>query len=290
MCKQKERVISAHVGMQTRRVVKNTVLYIVIGTGALTMLLPFIWMISSSLMTQAEMFYFPPKWIPKVLRWDNYVKTIQTMPFIRFTINTIIISVTSTFGMLLVCSISAYTFARMRFPGKPIIFGVLMTTMMIPNQVTMIPVFLIMRWLGWVNSFLPLIVPSFFGGAFGIFMLRQFHMTIPMELEEAAKLDGCNRLRIIFQIMIPLTKPALATLGVFTFMGKWNDLLGPVIYLYDFNKMTLTVGLAMFRTQYSTVYNLLMCGAVISMLPILAIYVFAQKYFVQGIVMTGIKG
>ncbi|NLG24038.1 MAG: carbohydrate ABC transporter permease [Clostridiales bacterium] len=269
---------------------KNTVLYALIGAGALTTLMPFFWMLSSSLMTIAEMFYFPPKWIPNPPQWRNYADTINAMPFLRFTWNTLYISGVGTLGMLLVSSIAAYAFGRMRFPGKEPIFMVLMACMMIPGQVTMIPVFLIMRWLGWVNTPLPLIVPMFFGGAFGIFMLRQFYATIPMELEEAARIDGCGRLRIIFQIMMPLTKPALATLGVFTFMGKWNDLLGPVIYLNDFDKMTLTVGLALFKGQYTTQYNLLMCGAVISMLPILTAYVFAQRYFVQGIVMTGLKG
>lgn len=282
--------MTVNANKRARVFLKNTVLYIILSIGAVTMLVPFIWMLTSSLMTQAEMFYFPPKWIPKVPQWHNYRDTIQAMPFVRFTLNTIFISGVGTFGMLLVSSIAAYTFARMRFPGKEFIFALLMACMMIPGQVTMIPVFLIMRWLGWVNSFKPLIIPMFFGGSFGIFMLRQFYSTIPLELEEAAKIDGCSRLRIIFQLMMPLTKPAMATLGIFTFMGKWNDLLGPVIYLYDFDKMTLTVGLALFKGQYSTQYNLLMCGAVISMLPILLAYVFAQKYFVQGIVMTGMKG
>lgn len=192
--------------------------------------------------------------------------------------------------MLLECIIAAYAFARMRFRGKEIIFSVLIACLMIPGQVTMIPVFLIMKEIGWVNTALPLIVPNFFGGAFGIFMLRQFILSLPIDLEEAAIIDGCGRLRIIFQVLLPLLKPAIATLGLFTFMSKWNDLLGPVIYLNDYKKMTLTVGLTMFKGQYQTKYNLLMCGAVITTLPIVIAYVFMQKYFIQGIAMTGIKG
>lgn len=265
---------------------KHTILIL----GAFTMVAPFIWMMLSSLMTNAEMFYFPPKWLPSEPMWQNYVETVNTMPFLLFTWNTTFIAVTGTFGMLLVSSVAAYAFARMRFPGRTVVFSVLMACMMIPGQVTMIPTFLIMRKLGWVNTFLPLIVPMFFGSAYCIFMMRQFYATIPLELEDSAKIDGCGRLRIIFQILVPLSKPALATLGVFTFMGKWNDLLGPVIYLNDYNKMTLPVGLAMFKGQYLTKYNLLMCGAVITILPILVIYLFTQRYFTQGIVMTGLKG
>ncbi len=270
--------------------IRNTCLYIALMLITVIMMTPFVWMLSSSLMTSAEMFYFPPKWIPNPPQWGNYAKTIEAMPFFLFIWNTLFISGVGTFGMLLTSSVAAYTFARMHFPGKQFIFAVLMACMMIPGQVTMIPIFLVMRSLGWVNTFLPLIVPMFFGGAYGIFMLRQFYSTIPTELEDAAKIDGCSRLRIIFQIMMPLTKPALATLGIFTFMGKWNDLLGPIIYLNDFDKMTLSVGLAMFKGQYATKYNLLMCGAVISVMPILVVYLFAQRYFIEGIVMTGLKG
>ncbi len=276
--------------MKVKSIVSRIALYVVLIPLSIIMIAPFVWMISSSLMSNVEIFAFPPKWIPNPPRWSNYLQTVNAMPFLHFTWNSIYISVLSTFGMLLECIIAAYAFARMRFRGKEIIFSVLIACLMIPGQVTMIPVFLIMKEIGWVNTALPLIVPNFFGGAFGIFMLRQFILSLPIDLEEAAIIDGCGRLRIIFQVLLPLLKPAIATLGLFTFMSKWNDLLGPVIYLNDYKKMTLTVGLTMFKGQYQTKYNLLMCGAVITTLPIVIAYVFMQKYFIQGIAMTGIKG
>lgn len=266
------------------------IIHLLLMAGAITMLIPFLWMVRSSVMTSAEMFYYPPKWVPTKFLWSNYKEVVDFMPFGMFTLNSAYTSLLGTFGMLLTCCIAAYTFARMRFPGRDFIFAVLLACMMIPGQVTMIPTFLIMRKFGWMNTHLPLIIPNFFGGAFGIFMLRQFLATIPRDMDDAARIDGCGRLRTLFQILLPLLKPALATLAIFTFMGKWNDLLGPVLYLNDLDKMTLTVGLTMLQGQYGSKYNLIMCGAVISMLPVLVLYAFCQKYFVQGIVMSGIKG
>jgi multiple sugar transport system permease protein len=191
---------------------------------------------------------------------------------------------------LLSASFAAYAFARLKFPGRDFLFLTLLATMMVPDQVTVIPQFIIMRAVGWTDSHNALIVPRFLGSAFGTFLLRQFFLTIPDELEDAARVDGASRFSIYWRIFLPLAKPALATLAVFTFMGAWNDLTGPIIYLSSKSQMTLTVGLTMFRGVHETKWHLLMAGTVISILPILVVYAAAQKYFVQGITMTGIKG
>ncbi len=277
-------------GVLKPRLLTKIVIYSILIIISISMVVPFLWMLLSSVMSNGELFLFPPKLIPDEPQWLNYMKVIDSMPFFNFILNSFKISIIATFGSLLSCVVAAYAFARIKFPGKSIIFGILLSTMMLPGAVTMIPVFLVFRELNWVNTHLPLIVPSFFGGAYGIFMLRQFIKSLPVELEEAAFIDGAGRARIIFQMVIPNTKPALATLGVFGFMGSWNNLLGPLIYLNDYDKMTLPVGLSAFIGQYNTEYNLLLAGGVISIIPILLLYVFAQKYFVQGIVMSGIKG
>lgn len=259
-------------------------------TGCVAMALPFVWMVLSSLKGDSEIFIFPPGLLPKVPRWRNYIDVTQAMPFSSFVFNSFKISILGVIGQLLSCSMAAYAFARIKFPGREVFFGVLLATMMVPYQVTLIPRFLIFRQLGWLNTHRPLFVPAFFGAAFGIFLLRQFFMTIPSELEDAAVIDGCGRFGIYWRIFMPLSKPALATLTVFTFMGSWNNLLGPVIYLSTYKKMTLTVGLAYFRGQYHTQWALLMAGAVISIVPILILYIAAQRYFVRGVVLSGLKG
>ena len=264
--------------------------YLFLIFSSLIMIFPFLWMVTSSLMTVPEIFHFPPKFLPSEPQWVNYQDVVKSMPFFRFIYNTFEISILSTFGLLISSIISAYAFARMNFPGKKLIFSVLLATMMLPGVVTMNPVFLIFKQIGWYNTHLPLIVPSFFGGAYGIFLLRQFIKSLPIELEEAAFIDGANRMEIIFKLVIPNTKPALATLGVFTFMGSWNNLLGPLIYITDYEKMPLTVGLASLIGQYATQYNLLLAGGLISIFPMILLFVFAQRYFVQGVVMSGIKG
>lgn len=275
---------------QVREVFRHGIWHLVLALGALTMVGPFLWMLSSSLKAEADVFIFPPQWIPAPPRWSNYADLMNTMPFALFTLNSFKIAILVTFGQLLSCSLAAYAFARFKFPGRDILFFILLSALMIPGEVTLIPVYLIMRDLGWLNTHLPLIVPYFFGGAFGTFLLRQFFLTIPGELEDAARIDGAGRFVIYRRIFLPLAKPALATLGLFIFLGQWNSLLGPVIYLNDQSQMTLTVGLAYMQGEYSTQWNLLMAGTVVSVLPILVLYAFAQKYFVQGVVLSGLKG
>lgn len=263
---------------------------------AAVMVIPFLWMLSSSLKAAGDIFLFPPQIVPWPPEWSNYPDTIRAMRcgqtdcFGLFLFNSFKVSVLGDIGALIAVAMAAFAFARMRFPGKDVIFVVMIATMMIPAQVTLIPVFLMIKSLGWVNSHAALIVPNWFGGAFGTFLVRQFFLTIPDELEDAAKIDGAGPFTIFWKIFVPLGRPALATVAVFVFMNLWNDLTGPVIYLSDIEKMTVTVGLTMFRGQYRTQWHLLMAGSVLSILPILAIYVVAQKYFVQGIALSGIKG
>ena len=275
---------------QVREVFRHGIWHLVLVLGALTMVGPFLWMLSSSLKAEADVFIFPPQWIPSPLHWSNYADLMNDMPFALFAFNSFEIAILVTLGQLLSCSLAAYAFARLKFPGREVLFIILLAALMIPGEVTIIPVYLIMRSLGWLNTHLPLIVPYFFGGAFGTFLLRQFFLTIPSELEDAARIDGAGRFVIYRRIFLPLAKPALATLGLFIFLGQWNNLLGPVIYLNDQSQMTLTVGLSYMQGEYSTQWNLLMAGTVVSVLPILVLYAFAQKYFVQGVVLSGLKG
>lgn len=269
----------------------NAISYLILGLTALLMLGPFLWMLSTSLKTQADIFRYPPEFIPSPPHFENYETILKGLSIPQFLFNSFKISALATVGQLLSCSLAAYAFARMQFRGKGILYGVLLATMMIPAQVTMIPVFLIMKSLGWIDSHNALIVPAFLGGAFGTFLLRQFFEAIPRDLEDAARIDGCGRFRIYWQIILPLAKPALATLGLFTFMTYWNDLLGPVIYLSSVEKMTLTVGLASLQAgEMVARHDLLMAGSILSIVPMLVLFVLAQKWFVRGVVMTGIKG
>ena len=269
----------------------NAISYLILGLIALLMLGPFLWMLSTSLKTQADIFRYPPELIPSPPHFENYETILKGLSVPQFLFNSFKISALATIGQLLSCSLAAYAFARMQFRGKGLLYGVLLATMMIPAQVTMIPVFLIMKSLGWIDSHNALIVPAFLGGAFGTFLLRQFFESIPRDLEDAARIDGCGRFRIYWQIILPLAKPALATLGLFTFMSYWNDLLGPVIYLSSVEKMTLTVGLASLQAgEMVARHDLLMAGSMLSIVPMLVLFVLAQKWFVRGVVMTGIKG
>jgi multiple sugar transport system permease protein len=275
---------------QLHQMTRRTASHLLLLLGCVVMALPFVWMFLSSLKTDPEIFVFPPRWLPETVHWSNYRAVMESMPFGWFIFNSFKISSLNMLGQLLSCSLAAYAFARIRFPGRETVFLMWLACLMIPGQVTLIPQYVLFRSFGWLDTHYPLIVPSYFGGAFGTFLLRQFFLTIPSELEDAARIDGCSRFGIYWRIFLPLAKPALATLGVFVFMSNWNNLLGPVVYLNSYEKMTLTVGLAFFRGQYTTQWALLMAGAVISVIPILLIYATAQQYFVRGVVLSGIKG
>jgi multiple sugar transport system permease protein len=273
-----------------RTTLSNAFFYAILTGLGILFALPFLWMLSASLKVEADIWIYPPEWIPNPVIWANYPEALALMKFPRLLSNTLLITALSMFGTLLSCTWVVYGFARFRFPGRDFFFVLLLATLMLPAQVTMIPLFILFRELNWLNTFLPLIVPAFFGNAFFIFLLRQFFMTIPTELDDAAKIDGCSYVGIWWRILLPLTKPALATVAIFTFIGNWNDFLYPLIYLNDESKFTLTLGLATFRGVYTTQWAFLMAASVVVLLPCLIVFFLAQQQFVEGITFAGLQG
>jgi multiple sugar transport system permease protein len=277
--------------MQRKRIYKNIAVYAALVLVSLVLVLPFLWILSTSLKGDEDIFTTPPRWIPTDIRWENYSDVFDRMPFLIYFRNSVFVTVMTIIGVVLSSSLVAYAFACLRWPGRNALFIFILATMMLPMQVTMIPMFVLFKELGWLNTYKPLIVPAFFGGgAFNIFLLRQFFLTIPRELFEAARIDGCSEFRIYWRIVLPLAKPALATVAILTFMFSWNDFLGPLIYLSDQLKGTLALGLAMFVGQHQTEWGMLMAASVIMMVPMILIFFFFQRYFIRGFVMSGIKG
>jgi len=274
------------------RGVKNVIVYILLITLSLVFVFPFFWMLSSSLKANADIFLWPPQWFPNPLVWQNYADAFGNpfLPFLKFFQNTMIIEVGVMVGKLISCVLVAYGFARLNAPGKNFVFGILLATFMLPGAVTMIPKYILFNYLGWINTFLPLIVPSWFGESYAIFLMRQFFMTIPRELEEAAIMDGANTYRIIRNIIVPLSAPILAVIAVLTFKDVWNDFFGPLLYLNNSQLYTLSVGLAFFNGQYVVQMNLLMAASSVMMVPLIIVFFLAQKAFVEGISLTGIAG
>jgi multiple sugar transport system permease protein len=278
------------VSRQARRRLRTGLGYGLAVLVAILFLLPLFWMISSSLKPDYQVLEFPPRWLPDPIRWANYPEALTYVPFGRYTLNTLIISMATIIGHLLSCTVVAYAFARLRAPGKDALFLVVLATMMLPYPVTMIPIYIGFKTLGWVNSFLPLVVPAFFGSPFYIFLLRQFFLTLPAELEDAARVDGANTLQTIWHVILPISKPALATVAIFTFQASWNDFLGPLIYLHEQTKYTVSLGLNFFRSSYDIRWAYLMAASLVTMLPVVILFFLAQRLFIQGITLTGMKG
>lgn len=253
------------------------------------MVLPFVWMVSTSLKDPGSVFTYPPRWIPNPIVWSNYLEVLRVVPFLRFFWNSIVVAVIVTLGQVLTSAMAAYAFSRLQFPGRDKLFFAYLATMMIPGSVTMIPVYVLLRFLGWIDTYKALIIPAMFS-AYGTFMLRQFFMTLPKDLEDAAKIDGCSLFGIFWKIVLPLSKPALATLITFTFMGSWGSFMWPLLVTNRMELKTLPVGLETFSTIYATDWTLLMAGSVMAMLPVILIFLFNQRFFVEGIKLTGIKG
>ncbi len=278
--------------LRTHNLVLGIVVLALLLVAAGTFLLPLLWMISTSLKPKEQIFVYPLIWLPKPIMWGNYLRAWNNPSFhyLQFTRNSLYYALMSTTGILLSCSLVAYSFARLRWWGRDFWFIVTLAVMMIPYPVTLIPRYLIFSAIGWINSFKPLIVPDFLGQAFFIFLLRQFFMTIPADLSNAAKIDGASELQIYARIILPLSKSALVTVALFTFLFVWNDFLGPLIYLTDGEKYTLSVGLAAFRGQYRTQWDLMMAASTLVTLPMVVIFFFAQKQFIEGITLTGMKG
>jgi len=263
-------------------------------------LAPLVWLVSTALKTPEQVYAYPPIWIPNPVRLANFVEAWTAAPFTRFFLNTLITTLIPMIGEVFVSAIVAYSFSRVRWPGRDIVFALCLGTMLLPSVATFIPVFLEFKTLGWVNTFMPFIVPAFFGVPFYIFMFRQFMITLPHELDEAARIDGANTFQIFARIILPLLGPALATVAIFSFMGHWNDFLGPVIYLQKIELKTLTQGLSSFESMMtgtggsygmlSSRLHLLMAVSLLIDLPCIIIFLLFQKYFIRDVVMSGLKG
>lgn len=272
------------------RLVGMAMTYALLIVGSAIFLLPLVWMVSTALKPQNEVFTFPPQWIPSRFVWSNFTDGWSVLPFNIYLKNTLIIVTNNVVGNLVSCSLAAFAFARLRSRFRSILFALLLSTMMIPQQVTLIPTFILYKSLGWVNTLLPLTVPGWFGWPFFIFLLRQFFMTLPHDLDDAARIDGCSTFRIYWNIILPLARPALATVAIFSFMANWNDFLAPLIYLNSPSKFTLALGLLTFQGQYYTNFSEMMAVALLVLLPLLVVFFVAQNLFVRGIALTGLKG
>ncbi len=276
-----------------RRLVARTSIYLLIVGGSIFFVVPFLWMATSSIKASGDIFIQPPKYLPYLQfqpRWQNYVDAWNALPFGYFVINSLVVTVSATVATTFTSCVVAFGFARLRFRFRDVLFLVVLSTMMLPGQVTLIPLFILFKDLGWINTLKPLIVPTIFGSAFYIFLLRQFYLTLPIELDEAARLDGCGSFGILWRIIAPLSVPAIATVALFSFIAQWNDFLAPLIYLNDLDKMTIAVGLQFFKGQEASDWNLLMAAATGAVLPIVVVFFFTQKLFIQGIALTGLKG
>jgi multiple sugar transport system permease protein len=274
-----------------RKWLSRVVIWVVLVLGAIVMVLPLVWMVSCSFKSEETVFQFPPQLIPDTIRVSNYVNALTYKPFDIYLRNTLFLEALNELAILLASSFCAYGFARIRFAGRDFWFALVLATMMVPFVVLMVPQFVIFSRLHWLDTYLPLTVPYFFGGgAFNIFLLRQFFRTIPEELADAARIDGCSEYIIYARIMMPLAKPALITVAIFTFFGTWNDFLGPLLYLNSPERFTISLGLAGFRSVMRTRWDLLMAASTATTLPIVILFFLAQRYFVQGVVLSGLKG
>ncbi len=268
---------------------RNLLIHAALIFGSVVMLLPFGWMLATSLKAPPQIFTYPPTLIPNPVVWQNYVDTVRAMPFGRFYLNSLFVAVSVTTLQILTASLSAFAFARLRYRGREALFLVYLATLMIPFQVTMIPNFILIRYLRWYDTFYALIVPTAFS-AFAVFLLRQYFRGIPVELDEAARMDGASSLRIWARVIMPLSGPVLAALTIFVFLGSWNDFLWPLVVTNSNATRTIPVGLASFQGQFNTDWHLLMAGSVIALLPVLLVYILAQKRFVEGITLSGMGG
>lgn len=270
---------------------QRTVLYLVMISLSVLFMIPMLWMLSTSLKLQGQVFADPPIWIPQPIIWYNYIEVLQVAPLLRWLGNTCVVTVAATLGTLISSSMVGFGFARLRFPGRSVLFAMLLATMMLPGIVTMIPTFIMFKELDWLDTYLPLIVPSYFGGgAYNIFLVRQFYLTIPTDFDDAARIDGANNWMIWARIMLPLNAPVLTAIGIFSFVAHWNEFMGPLIYLFTEEKKTLALGLRAFVDPYLASYHLNMAGAMYLTLPMVIIFFFGQRYFLKGVVMTGITG
>jgi multiple sugar transport system permease protein len=285
------KTLDYHKRRKIKELIIRVIVTIILLGGTIALLGPLWWMVSTSLKSMSEIGEYPPTFIPKKIYWENYKEAWTSAPFTLYMLNTLFISFFCVVGNVVSNSLIAYGFAKIKFPGRKLLFGVVLATMMIPSAVTLVPTYILFAKIHWVGTFLPLIVPVFFGSSFNIFLFRQFYMTIPNELGEAARIDGANHFYIWLKLMIPITKPVLATVAIFSFNGAWNDFMGPLLYLQREAQYTLQIGLQVFRTAQLTQWNYLMAASVIVLLPVVALFAVFQNYFIQGMNLTaGTKG
>ncbi len=277
--------------VNTTRLTINLIKYLLLIFVACFFLLPLVWMISTSLKNPDELAVYPIIWIPDPIRWDNYLEAFRRAEFPRFLLNTMLVTIPSVVGSLLSNAVVAYGFARIRWPGRDFVFSMVLATLILPGFVTFIPLYLIFKQLNWINTYLPLVVPTFLANPFFVFLLRQFFMSLPEELSDAARVDGASEFRIFSQIILPLARPALATVALFQFIASWNDYFGPLIYLNDKALYTISLGIANMRASYGfSNFAWIMAATCMSVLPIIILFFFAQRTFIEGIALTGLKG
>jgi multiple sugar transport system permease protein len=273
---------------------KKILTYLLLLAGAVPTLLPLIWLVRSALMDSGQIFVSPPQWIPKPFAWDNFSGALTQVPFARYFLNTLVIEAGVLVGTVLSCSLAAFSFARLRWKHKNLVFGILMSGVMLPYAVTLIPTFVMWGSVGALDTFIPLTVPAWFagagGGVFNIFLFRQFFLTIPYELDEAAYIDGASPWKVFWAVIMPLSKPVVVVVVIFTFIGVWNDFLGPLLYLTSDSHYTLALGLAGFQSTYTAQWGFLMAASLVVILPIILIFFVLQRYFVEGVTLTGVKG
>lgn len=274
----------------SRRLNDTFVFLALVVLAVLMIIIPIGWMVITALKEPQQIFAWPPVYWPDPIRWQNFTDVLTQIPFVRYAGNSFLIALMNIIGRLLSCTLVAYSFARLRFPGRNLLFMVLLSTLMIPGQVTLLPQFVLFNWLGWVGSYLPLIVPSFFGNAFFIFLMRQYILTIPRDLDEAARIDGASTWGVFRRIILPLCVPPMMVIAVLTFLWTWNEFLDPLIYISDYDAYTIQLGLNMLKGRYNIQWNLIMAGSLIGVLPPLLLYFVAQKHLIGGIASVGIKG
>jgi ABC-type glycerol-3-phosphate transport system permease component len=284
------RTASRPTGRQVRRSLAAGAIHGALIAGLVLIFFPIAWAVSTSLKHPGDIFLFPPTWIPNPIRWQNYVQAMTAADFGRYFLNTTFITVVDIIAKVLSCSLVAFSFARLRWWGRDVLFMIMLSTLMLPQQVTLIPQFIIYRQLGWIDTFMPLIVPNLFGGPFFTFLLRQFFLSIPTDLDDAARIDGCSSWGVYWRIILPLSRPALMMVAIYVFNITWNDFFGPLIYLHNRNNYTISLGLQAFQTQAGPEWHLIMAASLMAMLPVLVLFFFGQRYFIQGVVFSGVKG
>jgi multiple sugar transport system permease protein len=277
-------------GQQWLRRLGHLLLHLVLVALAITFLVPLLWVVSTSLKRAGQVFVLPVQWLPSPPKWNNYVEIFEILPLTAFIRNSAVVSTLGTLGSVCSSILVGYSLSRLRWPGRDVVFGLLVATMMLPGVVVLIPTFVLFHHLGWVNTLLPLWVPSWFGGAFYIFLMRQFMIGLPYELEEAARIDGASSFRTLWQIIVPLCGPAIATVAIFSFMFHYNNFMGPLIYLSTNEKFTLPIGLRWYQGRYGQSWQLVMAATTVSIVPVIALFFLAQRYFIRGIVLTGLAG